>query len=183
MEFKNSPRHTISPFSHLNALLYITLLPSYIQARCPREGPSTSYRCVYILCTAQAPEVYQPSYENRSKFLSSHTLATSHGRAEQHGLGTSCTSRSSQFIDSCSLHSDSSGHLWTVYLTYVLAARFGVMDRVKSDTTLSFSFADPSPALEALLGQGTVMCAPPQPRSEAEEGHVGYPRCALFTLP
>lgn len=55
------------------------------------------------------------------------------------------------------------------------------MDHVKSDTALSFSFAEPSPALAALLGQGTVVSALPHRQSESGFEHVSVIvlRCPL----
>lgn len=59
-------------------------------------------------------------------------------------------------------------------LTLLVAVRVAAMDmdHVKSDTTLSFSFAEPSPALAALLGQGTVVSALPHRHSESGFEHV-----------
>ena len=64
-------------------------------------------------------------------------------------------------------------------LTLPMAARVAVMDHVKSDTTLSFSFAEPSPALAALLGQATAISALPRRGNKSEFEHVNVCRPAL----
>lgn len=53
-----------------------------------------------------------------------------------------------------------------------MIAKFATMNRVKADTTLSFSFAEPSPALEALLGQGASIGPSSQRRILGESTSV-----------